>query len=512
MLESFDKDFKYTKLSDEETTQRGVIGRLVGPIADTKKPTRNGRAYSKELWEKVFNSPIMKEKLENRCLFSELGHPTDRTEIDMEKVCACMAEKPKVGSDGLLYGVFDILPTPNGKILKILCDYGTRIGVSSRGNGDIIQDFDGNEAVDPDTYDCECWDFVVIPAVESVRMSYVTESLQNKKSLQESLNGAIAEANDEDKKVMTETLESLNIPLSANEAEGVNIDAGSESHSADNDGDSVVKDLQQALKENKALEAKVIKLQEQLSVCYAKEAEQEVTAEKLQSTLKSLSEANKSADALKRRNSLLAEKLKTSVLQLKETEKSMQALKESFRESEQESRRTKTSLTETMSKKDEQIHSLQSRVKVLSENIDKVKIESEKELKCLKESIEDTKKDSAIKVSEYEKRISRANSLTEKYKSIAKAAVDKYIDSQAIRLGVRSDEIRNKLPEGYSFEDIDSICENLQEYKINISRLPFDTVKEKKVRISVKESKEPIIPATGLDDDIDESLKGLAGI
>lgn len=153
MLESFKNNlFTYEKLSEEEQTKRGILGRLVGVIADSKNPTRNGRLYSKSLWENVFNDPIMKEKIENRCCFGELGHPADREEVDPEKIAICLAEQPKVNDKGQLLGVFDILSTPCGKILKTLCDYGCNIGVSSRGSGDIL----ANDEVDPDTYCCEC--------------------------------------------------------------------------------------------------------------------------------------------------------------------------------------------------------------------------------------------------------------------------------------------------------------------------------------------------------------------
>ena len=82
MLESFNtkNSFEYQKLTEEEQTKRGILGRLVGPIADSVNPTRNGRRYSGELWEKVFKNPIMQEKIENRVCFGELGHPADRTE------------------------------------------------------------------------------------------------------------------------------------------------------------------------------------------------------------------------------------------------------------------------------------------------------------------------------------------------------------------------------------------------------------------------------------------------
>ena len=211
MLESLaNNTFTYKKLTEEEQHSRGILGRLVGVIADTENPTRNGRKYGRELWENVFNDPIMEEKIANRCCFGELGHPADREEVDPEKIAICLAEKPKVGEDGKLYGIFDILNTPNGKILKALCDYGTKIGVSSRGSGDVLP----NDEVDSTTYNCEGWDAVVIPAVKAARPQYVTESLDTKQAnLKKALNEAYQKANDEDKKVMKESLDNLGIKL-----------------------------------------------------------------------------------------------------------------------------------------------------------------------------------------------------------------------------------------------------------------------------------------------------------
>lgn len=153
MLENLkDNIFEYKKLSLEEQQQRGILGRLVGPIADFKKPTRNGRFYSEQLWEQTFKDPIVEEKINSRCLFGELGHPIDRLETDMEKIAICLAEVPKKGKDGKLYGVFDILNTPNGRILKTLCDYGCSIGISSRADGETESDYNGKETVIPSSF------------------------------------------------------------------------------------------------------------------------------------------------------------------------------------------------------------------------------------------------------------------------------------------------------------------------------------------------------------------------
>ena len=212
MLESLqNENLEYQKLSQEEQQKRGILGRLIGVVADFMAPTRNGRHYSEELWEKVFDDPIMKERIENGVCFGELCHPTDREETDMEKVAVCMPEVPKKNKDGKLTAVFDILDTPNGRILKTLCDYGSTLGVSSRGSGDTFMGKDGNEEVDPDSYTCQGFDIVLIPAVKSARLQYVTESLDTKKSLKESLQDIVSKASDNDKKIMEETIDNLEL-------------------------------------------------------------------------------------------------------------------------------------------------------------------------------------------------------------------------------------------------------------------------------------------------------------
>ncbi len=193
-------------LSEEEKASRHILGRLYGPIATTKEKTRNGRGYNKELWEKALSDEIFREKIANKSLFLELGHPLDREETDMEKVCACIPEMPKI-VDGDLYAYVDILDTNNGRLLKTLCDYGFVPGISSRGSGDIMS----NDEVDPETFFLETWDIVQLPAVKKARLS-VCESLGNK-TLTMALRESLEKASDEEKQEMKDTLNKLNISL-----------------------------------------------------------------------------------------------------------------------------------------------------------------------------------------------------------------------------------------------------------------------------------------------------------
>ena len=252
MLESLkSNELEYTKLTPEEQKNRGILGRLVGVIADFKNPTRNGRIYKESVWDKLFEDPIMKERVANRCCFGELGHPEDRIETNMEKIAICLAEIPKKDAKGRLQGVFDILDTPNGKILKTLCDYGCNIGVSSRGNGDIVTDYDGTESVDPDTFSCEGWDAVLIPAVKDARPKYVKESYQGK-GLNQALTEALNSSSSDDRRIMESTLKELKIDIATTNQKVDTIDASGENLAADNDGAQVIKDLQESLKKNRA--------------------------------------------------------------------------------------------------------------------------------------------------------------------------------------------------------------------------------------------------------------------
>ncbi len=199
-------------LSDEEKAKRHILGRLYGPIATCKESTRNGRLYNRELWEKALADDIFKEKVANKSLFLELGHPADREETDMKLVCACIPEMPKIVDDDL-YAYVDILDTPNGKLLKILCDYGFTPGISSRGSGDVMPD----NSVDPDTFFLETWDIVGTPAMKRARLS-MCESLDNKgKAMKKALTESLNEANEEDKLVMKDTLDNLDIKLDEEE-------------------------------------------------------------------------------------------------------------------------------------------------------------------------------------------------------------------------------------------------------------------------------------------------------
>lgn len=521
MLQKFNtnKEFEYQRLSAEEQSRRGILGRLVGVVADFKNPTRNGRRYTESLWDKTFEDPLVREKLETRCMLGELGHPKDRTDIDMEKVAICLAEQPKKGNDGKVYGVFDILNTPNGRILKALCDYGCKIGVSSRGEGDVTEDFSGNETVTPGTFDLECWDAVVLPAVKAARPNYVTESLESRKTLKRALTEALETATEEEKAVMEQTLNELDIDYSTEEeqvSESVdNIDTEpqvieEEPAAAEDNGAQILTELQEALTAKAELEKQLKVLQEKLSVCYTKE--------------------NRYSSYLTTRNSELAMQQKLTEDLTREVADLKQQLAESISKSSKQATvigrqeekitalqekltsqtSTKKTLTEDVSSKSKEVRRLTEELTTLKQSQLSLQEAFNREKASLTEELKEAKRDTQIVRSQATAQAEKSKKLVEKYQSIAKTAVDKYIDSQAVRLGINSKDIRSKLTENYSFNDIDRVCESLQNYKLNINSLPFNITKGKPVLMTVTEAptKSNRIHNEGsmFDDTIDETL------
>ncbi len=489
-----------------------ILGRLQGPCADFLQPTRNGRKYDESLWEKVFKDPIVLEYFKCGGIPGELDHPADRTETCSEKIAIMMPEPPKKNSDGQLIATFDILDTPNGRITYTLAKYGYKLGISSRGSGDTYIGLDNTEHVDEDSYDFQAFDVVLLPAVKSARMSLIDESFVNNTTFKRAINEALEKSNDNDKKIMQETLHNLKIDYSSEKSN--NINESVDSIEAGNTGSELVMDLQEALKKNKDLEKQIAGLKDELSVCYAKDAKFNDLSDKYRSTISKLSESLKSEKALRRRISTLEQKVNDSNADLDERSKEINRLSEQVNKL-RERDSNKRNLTEDLIKKDVDIKSLREKLGKLNKNLEnseKIRESLEEKNSVLEEELASLNKDNALKYSQYTEKLNKEKSITEKYKKIAKRAIEKYIGIQALRLGVSSSDITNRLSENYSFDDIDKVCENLRSYNINMSKLPFSTSNSVVSKVKLTESKNDLPIQKGYDDEVDEGLLALANI
>lgn len=486
MLESVNQNDKLTfaELTPEEKERRGILGRLYGPCADIIRGTRNGRKYSAELWEKVFNNDLIKEMFRNGGIPGELDHPTDRIETDSSRIAIMMPEPPKRDKNGNLMAYFDILKTPNGEIAYELAKYGFKLGISSRGEGDVKENYStGEEEVDPDTYTMTAFDLVLVPAVEKARLSLISEGLdQNNAKFKKELNEALNKASPTERKIMTETLNNLKISYGDSDKSKQD-----NSDTAVDNGVSVLKSLQESLKKNKELQDQIKSLQEKLSVCYAKETSlneslQELKAQKpsikVDSLNEQLSQKQSIMESQEKKLNFLSERLKNQLNAQNELKESLQNSKD--------------------------------KIKSLNEALAKLRSESDKTINSLKEDLEGVKQDSVIKTQEYNAKISQSKSLVEHYKKVAQTAVNKYMEARAKTLGVSTLDIKSKLNENYSFNDIDRVCDSLKDFQLKVNSLPFNVEKNQKVRMSITESKEPIQPKNRYNDDVDDQLLSLA--
>ena len=159
-------------IPDSECNPNVVLCTIEGPLSDFSVGTRNDRWYTKELWEKVFASEEFKELLETKTLFGEADHPMeieDRSEVHYDNVSHAVRDPYIDNENNCVMGKVDILDTPSGRILYTFVKYGSILGVSSRGTGDLIER-NGRIEVDPDTYTFYAWDIVHMPSNKKARL------------------------------------------------------------------------------------------------------------------------------------------------------------------------------------------------------------------------------------------------------------------------------------------------------------------------------------------------------
>ena len=141
-----------------------------GILATAEIKNGNGRYYSRELWEREIDKYNVLVK-EHRAM-GELDHP-ESSVINLQNVSHNISDMWWDGDN--VMGKIEILPTPNGNILKALIESNITVGVSSRGMGSL-EDKGGILEVQDD-FELLCWDFVSTPSNPDSFMHLVKEGL-----------------------------------------------------------------------------------------------------------------------------------------------------------------------------------------------------------------------------------------------------------------------------------------------------------------------------------------------
>ena len=162
-------------VESQKSERKGVLRTIIAKITDYL-PNRNGRVYPKSIWEKACNSDLVKEQVACNCFFGEANHPfDDRMDIDLTNVSHAIS-KIDIKDDGV-YGTIDILDTPSGNIIDKLMEYGSKIGISSRGCGSL----DDRTNTVQDDYQLFAFDIVARPSVAAARLTESEELMKQGK-------------------------------------------------------------------------------------------------------------------------------------------------------------------------------------------------------------------------------------------------------------------------------------------------------------------------------------------
>ena len=140
-------------------TGNTILGTFTGKCCDAAVVNNNDMKLDRELFEKLLDSDEYKDAMEHRYYIGFLGHPEDPNCQDFKDGCIVMTSM-EIKDNDEIYGTFDLIDTPVGRVVKSFIDAGVQFGISIRGAGDV--DAQGN--VDPDTFIFRGFDLVAFPA------------------------------------------------------------------------------------------------------------------------------------------------------------------------------------------------------------------------------------------------------------------------------------------------------------------------------------------------------------
>lgn len=198
-----------------------LIGKVKGCMAPIGVYSRNHRIYENNHWIKVLQNPVLQERLQGRRLFGMPSHmqkmidDEDFREGRISHVVSVLEVREDNNGKPFLYGEFDILDTPAGRILKAMYEGGAGIFVSTRAAGKLtsIPGDPVNKRVCSDSYFLGGIDCVLNPGFLQARPTFEAVSVEpiqptiQEKQIKESAEEA------QPRVIATTTTEPLKTPL-----------------------------------------------------------------------------------------------------------------------------------------------------------------------------------------------------------------------------------------------------------------------------------------------------------
>ena len=120
-------------LEESDQASGGKNLYLKGICIEGNKRNANDRIYPLHEITKAVNT-INQQIKEGNSVLGEVDHPDD-LKINLDRVCHSVENMWMEGDAGC--GKLKILPTPMGQLIKTLLQSGVKLGVSSRGSGNV---------------------------------------------------------------------------------------------------------------------------------------------------------------------------------------------------------------------------------------------------------------------------------------------------------------------------------------------------------------------------------------
>lgn len=114
-------------------------------------------------------------------VLGEVDHPQD-LRINLDRVSHLITEMWMDGPNG--YGKLKVLPTPMGQLVKTMLESGVKLGVSSRGSGNVREDGSGQVS----DFEIVTVDIVAQPSAPGAYPTPIYEHLMNNKGGNKAFN------------------------------------------------------------------------------------------------------------------------------------------------------------------------------------------------------------------------------------------------------------------------------------------------------------------------------------
>ena len=166
-------EFKKDNLFEQAVRDNNMRLVVKGILQRAQIKNQNGRVYPKEVLIRE-SAKYQENFIKERRALGELDHP-ESSVVNLQNVSHNVVEMHWEGDD--LVGTIEVLPTPNGNILKELFKANIRLGISSRGMGTVNKSLKEDADVVQDDFELIAFDFVSNPSTRGAFM-FPTGNLQ----------------------------------------------------------------------------------------------------------------------------------------------------------------------------------------------------------------------------------------------------------------------------------------------------------------------------------------------